>query len=101
MTGEEIGMVTIAVVGATQLAKWSGVPDRRGPLAVIFFAGLGTGLYAWSQGSITRASMFSLFAAWVMAALAAAGVYGFTRSTPDAITSTKSPPSGAGSSTTT
>lgn len=96
MDGQAIIAVSAAVVGSTQMVKWAGLPDKMGPLAVIVFALLGVGLWAYSQDNFVRETTFDYFAGWVAVSLTAAGTFGFTRAAATAITSTKTPPSGAG-----
>lgn len=94
--------VAALVVAMTQFAKWSGVPDRRGPLAVILLSLIGVAAWAWSRDAFTRAATFDLLSGFINVALAAAGVYGFTRAAPQAVSSFTPPPNtGAGSSGTT
>lgn len=102
MNGEAIIAVSAAVVALTQLLKWSNaVPDKWGPLAVLFLALVGVGLWGYSQGDFQRASTFAYFAGWVSVSLNAAGIFGFTRAAATAVTSATSPPAGgAGSSST-
>jgi hypothetical protein len=101
MDGEAIVAVSAAVVTLTQLAKWGGLPDKLGPLAVLFLAAVGVGFWAYSAGTFTRTTSFEYFAGWVAVATAAAGIYGFTRASTSAVTRMTSPPAdGAGSSRT-
>jgi len=100
MSGQAILTVSTSVVIMTQLAKWSGLPDQRGPIAVLILSLLGVGFWGYSTGDFTRASSFGYFAGFVAVASSAAGVFGFTRSGADAVTSTKNPPAGAGASPT-
>lgn len=102
MNAEAILAVSAAVVALTQILKWGKiVTDQRGPLAVLILAMVGVGFWGWSTGDITRASAFGYFAGWISVATSAAGVYGFTRSGPESITATSTPPPGAGASPTT
>jgi hypothetical protein len=102
MSGQAIITVSAAVVALTQILKWAGiVKDRRGPLAVLVLALFGVVFWGWSSGDFSRASAFGYFAGWIAVASSAAGVFGFTRSGPDAVTATKAPPPGAGASATT
>jgi hypothetical protein len=100
MDAQAIAAVMIAVTGLTQLVKWMGLPDGKGPLAVLGLAALGTALWAWSKGAISQATAFDLFSAWIVIALSAAGIFGFTRAAAVAVAGTKAPPSGAGASPT-
>lgn len=100
MSSEEALLVSGAVVALTQFAKWAGVDDRRGPLAAIGLSLLGVLLWAVSTvPEWGRALVWSIFTGWVNVLLAAAGVYGYTRAMPEAVSSfTKPPGQGAGSS---
>lgn len=101
MDGAAIVAVSAAVVALTQLVKWSGLPDRLGPLAVLALSLLGVVFWAWSKGTFTQAQAFDYFAGWIAVSTSAAGVFGFTRATSDAVSRLKPPPeSGAGSSPT-
>jgi hypothetical protein len=101
MNGEAIMSTSAAVVALVQLVKWSGLPDKYGPVAVLAFSLLGTAFWGWTAGDITRASSFGYFAGWIAVATSAAGVFGFTRATTTAVTNMTAPPaSGAGSNPT-
>lgn len=96
-----IAAIVIAVTGLTQLVKWMGLPDTRGPLAVLGIAFLGIMLWGWSKGALARESAFDFFSGWILVATSSAGVFGFTRAVPSAVTAAKAPPGGgAGSSPT-
>lgn len=101
MTGESILAVGAAVVTVVQLVKWAGIPDKYGPIAVMALSLFGVIFWGWSQGDITRATAFSYFAGWGAVSTTAAGIFGFTRASGDAVSKMTSPPlGGAGSSTT-
>lgn len=101
MSGQAIITVSASVVALTQLLKWSKVvSDQRGPLAVLVLALFGVAFWGWATGDISRASAFGYFAGWISVSTSAAGVYGFTRSGPESITATSTPPAGAGASPT-
>lgn len=101
MSGQAILTVSASVVALTQILKWAKVAsDQRGPLMVLILALFGVAFWGWTTGDIGRATAFGYFAGWISVATSAAGVYGFTRSGPEAITSTTTPPSGAGASPT-
>jgi hypothetical protein len=85
MNGEAIVSVSAAVVALTQLVKWSGLPDKFGPLAVLVLSLLGVVFWGWSTGEITRASSFGYFAGWIAVSTGAAGVFGFTRASGAAV----------------
>ena len=97
MTAEAIIAVSAAVLACVQLAKWSFLPDKYGPLAVLVLAALGVWLWGYSVGTYERTQAFSYFAAWVSVALSASGTYGFSRVSGEALTKLTSPPTtGAG-----
>lgn len=100
MSAQDVITVATAVTALAQFAKWQGVPDGKGPLVVLVLALFGTGLWAYSRGDFSRSTAFDYFNGWMAVALVAAGVFGFTRAASSAITATKEPPSGAGSSPT-
>jgi multisubunit Na+/H+ antiporter MnhB subunit len=107
--GEPSGVPQAAVVTAstitvflTQFVKWTGLPDRRGPIAVFAISLIFTALLAWSQGNFGRQTVLDYAAVFANILLGAAGVYGFTRAAPEAVSSfTKPPNQGAGNSPTT
>lgn len=101
MDGQAIITVSAAVVALTQLIKWAGLPDKKGPFAVLVLALVGVAFWAWTQGDFSRATAFGYFAGWIAVATSAAGVYGFTRAAASAVVSAMPPPEGgAGSSPT-
>jgi hypothetical protein len=85
---------TVTVV--TQLIKWAGLPDRLGPIVVLLLSALGVAVYAYSLGDFQRAEAFTYLTAWANVALVAAGIFGFTRAAPSAVTALRTPPAGAG-----
>lgn len=94
-------MVSGLVVALTQILKWSGVPDKRGPIVVLVLALGVTAFLAWTQNNFGRATALDYFAVFVNILLASAGVFGFTRAAPEAVSSFTPPPSsGAGSNQT-
>lgn len=98
MNGEAIVSVSAAVVALVQLAKWSGVPDRWGPAAVLGLSALGVAVWAFTQPTVSRADAFGYFAGWIAVATSAAGIFGFTRAAAAAVTRVSPPPAtGAGS----
>jgi hypothetical protein len=99
MSTTEAGIVSAAVVSLTQLLKWTNlIPDRYGPGSVLVWAALGVLLWAWSLGRLHQAIAFDLFSGWVVVALTAAGIYGFTRAGAAIVTKMAPPPAtGAGS----
>jgi hypothetical protein len=101
MEGEAIIAVSAAVVACTQLAKWAGIPDKWGAVAVMVLSLLGIAFWGFSKGEILRTEAFDYFAAWIAVATSAAGVFGFTRAASSAVSSMTPPPnSGAGTSPT-
>ena len=101
MDASAIGKCATGVVIFTQLLKWAGLPDRRGPLVVLAFSAISVTWWGWSYGSLTRASSFDYASGALVVAATAAGFFGFTRAAPAAVTSAKNPPvGGAGSNIT-
>lgn len=100
MDGEAIVSVSAVVVAVTQLLKWAGLEDSKGPLAVLGLSLLGVAFWGWSTGTFERAVAFQYLAGWAAVSTSAAGIFGFTRAGASAVTSTKYPPSGAGASVT-
>jgi hypothetical protein len=96
MDAAAIVSVSAAVVSLVQLAKWSGVPDSKGPIAVLALSFLGVAFWGWSVGTFERTQAFAYFAGWIAVATSSAGIFGFTRAGSDAMVKTTSPPSGAG-----
>ena len=100
MDGEAIVSVSAAVVALTQLLKFSGLPDSKGPLAVLGLSLFGVVFWGYSVGNFERAVAFQYFAGWISVSTSAAGIFGFTRAASVAVTKTTAPPSGAGASPT-
>jgi hypothetical protein len=100
VSSEAILSVSTFVVAFTQLLKWAVVPDKYGPLLVLGLSMSGVAFWGWDQGEFHRGAFFSYATGFVAVATSAAGVFGFTRATSEAITKTSSPPSGAGGSST-
>lgn len=100
MNAEAIIAVSAAVVALVQLVKWSGVPDRHGPSAVLIFSMIGVLFWGWSHEALTRAASFEFFAGWITIATSAAGIFGFTRAAPAAVTRASQPPAGGGAEAT-
>ena len=96
MTAEAIVAVSAAVFTCVQLVKFSGLPDRYGPVAVLVIALIGVTFWGWSQGTFARAEAFGYFAAWLSVALNASGIYGFSRASGEALTRLTTPPTGGG-----
>lgn len=98
MNGQAIVSVSAAVVALVQMVKWGGLPDRLGPPAVLLLSLIGVAFWGWSTGDVTRATAFGYFAGWIAVSTSAAGVYGFSRASGEALTRMTAPPStGAGS----
>lgn len=101
MNAQAVLTVSAVVVPLTSFVKWAGLPDKRGPLAVIILSLLGTAFWAWTKGDFARATAFDYFAGFVAVMLSAAGVFGFTRAAPEAVSSFSKPPdTGAGNNPT-
>lgn len=98
MTPEAILTVSAAVLTCTQLAKWTGVPDKYGPIAVLAFSAAGVLLWIWTNGTFARADGFGYFAGWLAVSLSSSGVYGFSRASGEALTRLTAPPSTGGGS---
>lgn len=95
MDAQAVITVSAAVVALVQFAKWSGVPDGKGPLVVLGLSLLGVAFWGFSEGTFGRATAFDYFAAYIGVVTSAAGVFGFTRAAASAVTGTK-PATGAG-----
>jgi hypothetical protein len=97
MTAEAIVTVSAAVVALVQLAKWAGLTEANGPLAVIGFSLLGVAI--WIVGGDNwppaRTDVWPIFAGCIAVATSAAGVFGFTRAAVGAVTRATPPPAGA------
>lgn len=101
MDGAAIVAVSAAVTALTQYAKWAGIPDKLGPLAVMLLSVIGVVLWGWSVGTFERTQAFDYFAGWIAVTTSSAGIFGFTRAAASSVSSMKPPPpSGAGSSPT-
>lgn len=96
MNAEAVITVAAAVTALVQFAKWSGVPDTKGPLVVLLFSLLGTAFWGYSRGDFMQTSAFSYFAGYIGVVTSAAGIFGFTRAARTAVTATSEPPPGAG-----
>jgi hypothetical protein len=100
MDAQAVITVSAAVVALVQFAKWSGVPDGKGPLVVLVLSLLGVAFWGYSVGNFARETSFAYFSAYIAVVTSAAGVFGFTRAAASAVTSTNAPPSGAGANPT-
>lgn len=102
MNGEAIIAVSALVTALTQITKWSGLPDRWGPVAVLVLAGIGTAVWAYSAGDFNQSTTFAYVSGWAAISLASAGIFGFTRAGAAAVTTVRPPSSqAAGGSATT
>lgn len=88
MDAQAILTVSTAVVALTSLIKWSPLPtDGFIPVLIVFgLSALGVLLWAFSvEPGFDRHQVFSYFAAWILVATAAGGVYGFGQATAKAV----------------
>jgi hypothetical protein len=90
-----LASISAAVVALTQLSKWAGLPDRIGPAAVLVFAALGMGVWAYSEGQFAQTLVFEYFSGWIVVATSAAGIYGFTRAGAEQLARALPPPTGS------
>jgi len=96
MKAEDVVVVAGAVTILTQMVKWGGLPDNRGPIVVAFLSLLGVLAWAVSnEPTFDRHLIWPYFAGWVSVCAGSAGVFGFTRALPSAVTATRNPPAGA------
>lgn len=87
MTAEATLSISAAVVALVQLAKWAGLPDKWGPVAVLGLALLGAIIWGVSTlPGFNRDMLFPFFSGWISAALNAAGAFGFTRAAVASVT---------------
>lgn len=104
MDAQQISTIAAGVVVAVQLAKWVGLKDSMGPIAVILFSVIGVSISVWSSGvawADLRPIADDLLFALINIITGAAGIFGFTRAAVGAVTNISPPPSyGAGSSPT-
>jgi hypothetical protein len=100
LTAESVVTVAAAITALVQILKWGGLPDGRAPWAVLGLSLLGVLMYQLSFAPndhiFARQDIWPIFAAWIAVALSSAGVYGFTRSLPTALTSTRPSELGSG-----
>lgn len=91
--------ISAAVVALVQLAKWAGLSDHWGPLAVALFAVLGVGLWGYSHAvAFVGPNVWEYFTGALNVALSAAGIFGFTRATASTVTRMTPPPAGGAGS---
>ena len=60
------------------LLRWSGVPNRHGPIVVLALSFVAVALWAFATEHMARADAFGLFAGWIAVASSASGVFGFS-----------------------
>ena len=93
--------VSALVVAITQLLKWAVIPDKYGPIAVLALSASGVAIWVFSESTFQRTDTFEYVAGWANVALAAAGIFGFTRAAAESVARAMPPPhGGAGSSPT-
>lgn len=93
MNAEAAAVVSASVVALVQIVKWAGLRDRWGPLAVMVIAALGVGLWAFAnEPTFDRSLVWGYFAAWIVVATSAAGVYGLSRGTAATVTTFRRAP---------
>jgi len=94
--------ISTAVVALVQLSKWGGLKDSYGPLAVMLFSLLGVALFGFSKSiGFAGPNVWEYFVGFIAVMLQAAGIFGFTRASGQAVSNMKAPPAnGAGSSPT-
>ena len=79
-----------AVVSLVQLAKWAGLKDGHGPLAVMVFSLLGVALWGYSNAlAFVGPNVWEYFAGWINVMLVAAGIFGFSRAGANTLTKMK------------
>lgn len=97
LDAKALAIIIAAVVGFVEIAKFGGLPQRFGVLAVVVFSIIGVLTWAYSYSALTRENTFDLFAGIANVMVGSAGVYGFVRAaTPAQLTSTHRPPPAAG-----
>jgi hypothetical protein len=89
MNAQAIMTVAGAVVILTQIIKGMGLPNQRAPIVVLGLSALGVVFWGISAGNFDKSQLFGYFAGWISVAFSAAGVWGYVRSTPAALTSGK------------
>lgn len=89
-------LISTSVVALVQLSKWGGLPDRYGPLAVIFYSLLTVALFGYSKGiPFVGLNVWEYFSAVISVMLQAAGIFGFTRASGEAVSRMTPPPGGS------
>jgi hypothetical protein len=87
--------VSALVAALTQIAKWSGLPDRFGPIAVLILAALGTAVWAYSANDFRQETTFAYVSGWAAVSLTSAGIFGFTRASASAVAGVRTGSGGA------
>ena len=88
--------ISTAVVALVQLSKWGGLPDRYGPLAVMLYSLLGVGLFGFSKMiPFAGPNIWEYFVGFIAVMLQAAGIFGFTRASAEAVSRMTPPPGGS------
>lgn len=90
------------VAALAQVAKWMGLRDSYGPAALIVLSAGSVALWVYSKGVYSRELLFDYVVGATSVMLTSAGIFGFTRSMPAAVTegSRNSSIPGAGQSAT-
>lgn len=87
MNADQTIAVAAAVVALTTLVKWMGMNDKYGSFAIMGLSLLGVAMWGYSKGPTwERGLLFDYFVGFIAVATQAAGVFGFTRSLPQAVT---------------
>lgn len=88
--------ISTAVVALVQLSKWGFLPDKYGPLAVMGYSLLGVALFGYSKAiPFAGANVWEYFVGFIAVMLQAAGIFGFTRASGEAVSRMTPPPGGA------
>lgn len=74
------------VAAVAQVLKWAGLKDTYGPIALIVLSAASVALWVYSKGVYDRTFLFDYVVGAANVMLASAGVFGFTRSLPAAVT---------------
>lgn len=74
------------VAALAQVAKWAGLKDVHGPFALIALSTIATTLWVYSKGRYSRELLFDFVTGAANVMLTSAGIFGFTRSMPAAVT---------------
>jgi hypothetical protein len=74
------------VTALAQVGKWMGLRDQYGPLALVLLSASATALWVYSKGTYDRTLLFDVVTGAASVMLTSAGIFGFTRSLPAAVT---------------